>query len=66
LDIEALPPVDSNQDGNIDVVDVQVVVNLILALSQPAYQGQGDANEDGKLDVVDVQTVVNCILFGGC
>jgi hypothetical protein len=58
-------PVDVNGDGTVDVVDVQMTVILVLALSQPAYALQGDANGDSAVDVVDVQTVVNRILAGG-
>lgn len=57
-------PVDVNGDGSIDVVDVQLAVNLILAVSSPAYPLQGDANGDSAVDVVDVQSVVNRILSG--
>jgi len=59
-------PQDVNRDTAIDVVDVQLTVNLILALQTPTYAGQGDANQDNAVDVVDVQTIVNCILLGGC
>lgn len=56
-------PEDVNQDSVIDVVDVQLTVNIILALTPPSYAGEGDANGDSLVDVVDVQTVVNKILF---
>lgn len=59
-------PQDVNRDDSIDVVDVQMTVNIILALQSPQYPGQGDANEDTNIDVVDVQTIVNCILSSGC
>ena len=58
---------DVNLDGVIDVVDVQLTVNLILAISSASYMRQGDTNNDNSVDVVDVQTIVNCILaIGGC
>jgi len=67
LDLSWYLPADVNRDGVIDVVDVQYVVNLILAITTPNYVGQGDANGDLAVDVVDVQTIVNCILSGtGC
>lgn len=53
---------DLNQDNQIDVVDVQICVNLILALVQPTYPGMGDTNSDLSVDVVDIQAIVNCIL----
>jgi hypothetical protein len=66
IDISEFRPQDANRDATIDVVDVQLMVNVLLALNQPGFPSQGDANRDGVLDVVDVQTVVNCILSGGC
>jgi len=55
-------PKDVTKDKAIDVVDVQRLVNLILALSAPTYQNEGDVNADSAVDVVDVQAVVNKIL----
>lgn len=66
LQISDFKPQDGNRDGSIDVVDVQLCVNIILAVISPAYPGQCDANGDFAVDVVDVQTIVNCILTGGC
>lgn len=66
IDISEFRPQDANRDATIDVVDVQLTVNLILALQAKVFPSQGDANRDGLADVVDVQAVVNCILTGGC
>jgi len=53
---------DTNFDGQIDVVDVQHVVNLILGSTIAEFPGEGDANGDSAVDVVDVQTIVNKVL----
>jgi len=55
-------PTDITRDAAIDVVDVQRLVNLILALGTLVYVGEGDVNADSAVDVVDVQAVVNKIL----
>ncbi len=60
--VTAFEPEDVNQDGNINVVDVQTTVNVILTINTPAYPGQGDVNNDTTVNVVDVQVIVNKIL----
>ena len=50
---------DSNGDGTLNVLDVVLLVNLILA---PAYEECADTNGDGTLNVLDVVTLVNFIL----
>ncbi len=54
------PNFDVNRDGRIDVLDVQVLVNAILA---GAESGNGDLNGDGRIDAVDLQLLVNRILL---
>lgn len=53
---------DVDSSLGIDVVDVQYVVNLILASTQPLFANHGDCNGDQSVDVVDVQLLVNTIL----
>lgn len=53
---------DVDSSLGIDVVDVQYVVNLILASTQPLFANHGDCNGDQSVDVVDVQLLVNSIL----
>ncbi len=53
------PNFDVNRDGTVNVLDVQVLVNAILA---GAGAGSGDLNGDGKTDAVDLQLLVNYIL----
>jgi len=72
LDIElptavSFAAADVNDDQAVDVVDVQLVVNWMLALTPvpgptTAVPLAGDVNGDASRDVVDVQAVVNRIL----
>ncbi len=55
---------DVDLNGNVNVVDVQLTVNIVLSSSQPAFTGQGDVNGDGTVNVIDVQMIVNKILTG--
>ncbi len=50
---------DINHDGNLDVLDVVNIVNLILS-SQ--FDSCGDINNDGMLNVVDIVQLINFIL----
>lgn len=59
---------DVNADTGVDIVDVQLLVNWILALSPvpgptPSHPTAGDVNGDSARDIVDVQAVVNYILY---
>ena len=53
---------DVNRDGNVNVLDVQSMVNQVLAFA-PATS---DVNSDGSINVIDVQIVVNAALGLGC
>jgi dockerin type I repeat protein len=44
---------DTNQDGRIDVLDIQTVVAEVLAGATP--EGLSDVNADGRVDVRDFQ-----------
>ena len=50
---------DANGDGSVNVVDLQVVVNAVLAGAQPAGS---DINKDGSVNALDVQVLANVIL----
>jgi len=52
---------DVNCDGEINVLDVVLMVNMILA---DEYDEIADINEDGVLNVLDVVILVNLILDG--
>ena len=51
---------DINSDGELNVIDIVVIVNLIL--NGESYDELGDVNEDGDLNVVDIVQLVNIIL----
>ncbi len=51
---------DLNEDGNLNVLDVVILVNLIL--SGDDSNQTGDLNQDGNLNILDIVTLVNLIL----
>ncbi len=51
---------DVNQDGSVDILDVQACVNHILGIQ--TYGTRADINQDGVVNVLDVQAIVNIIL----
>ncbi len=51
---------DVNGDGNIDVLDVVLTVNIILNISDPFPAA--DLNQDGVINVLDIVIIVNIIL----
>jgi hypothetical protein len=53
---------DINQDGIVNVVDVQREINEALGVSPAVH----DLNGDGVVNVVDVQIVINAALGLGC
>ena len=52
---------DANYDGNIDVIDVVLIVNMILG-NQELELEVSDLNNDQELNVVDIVILVNLIL----
>jgi hypothetical protein len=58
-------PADINLDGQVDVLDVQLCVNIILGTElDPAMIARADLNADGAVDVLDLQLIVNEYLAG--
>ena len=57
------PRGDVNNDGLVDVTDVNEVVNIILGKAE-GYEINSyiDTNDDNKIDVTDVNNIVNIIL----
>lgn len=56
-------PADLNQDGHIDVLDVQLGVNVYLGTeTQTQVVSQADVNQDGEVNVLDIQIIVNAVL----
>ena len=51
---------DLNEDGNLNVLDVVILVNLILA-GDDSNQA-GDLNHDGSQNILDIVALVNIIL----
>ena len=57
---------DVNNDGKVDVTDVNIVVNIILGKDNAAnYDGRADVNGVDGVDVSDVNAIVNIILGKG-
>ena len=54
---------DLNGDGEVNVTDVQLCVNVILGTeTNPDIVKRADVNEDGNVNVLDVQETTNIIL----
>lgn len=69
----ALEVADVNEDGSINVLDVQLTVMMVLGTTAPSYiphptlpppaqLQRGDIDGNGVLNVVDIQALVNTIL----
>ena len=52
---------DLNSDSQINALDLQIMINSILA-AQPPPSGKGDLNGDGRVDALDLQILANVIL----
>ncbi|MBT5078060.1 MAG: T9SS type A sorting domain-containing protein [Candidatus Marinimicrobia bacterium] len=52
---------DSNYDGVLNVLDIVLVVNMILGISEPDMYS-ADVNQDGAVNVLDIVGIVNIIL----
>jgi hypothetical protein len=50
---------DVNNDGKINALDVQIVVNAVLRIQEKAVSVNPDANRDGQVNASDIQVVVN-------
>ncbi len=58
-------PADINQDGRVDVLDVQLCVNVFIGtVSDPLIILRADVNSDAVVNVLDVQRIVNVFLLG--
>jgi hypothetical protein len=61
---ESDPP-DLNQDGQVNVLDIQLCVNVVLgSVTDPETVAHADVNGDGLVNVLDVQAIVNAYLQG--
>ena len=55
-------PGDVNDDGEIDISDVQELINLILYTDLEDSSPACDFNEDGEIDISDVQNLITYVL----
>ncbi len=57
-------PADVNNDGAVDSLDIQIVINVVLGLSAPegVTEEDVDVNGDGKVNALDIQYVINAVL----
>ena len=55
---------DINNDGLINILDVVLIINLILGLSEPIENEVviSDINQDGIINILDIVLLVNMIL----
>jgi len=60
----ATPIGDINGDGNVDILDIVMMVSIILGFKEPneAEFFESDINQDGVINVIDVVSLVNTIL----
>ena len=56
-------PGDLNEDTKIDITDLNLLINVILGISDPLDNvGNPDLNVDGSVDVTDLNLLINLIL----
>ena len=54
---------DVNGDGNVDVADVNIIINITLGKAHAAScSGNPDVTNDNVVDVADVNAVINAML----
>ena len=55
---------DVNFDDNIDILDVVIIVNFALNVTEPteAQFYSADLNSDGVIDILDIVNIINIIL----
>ena len=56
-------PGDVNLDGNVDIFDANIVINIMLGADDAAnYDGRADLSGDGMVDIRDLNSLLNLIL----
>jgi hypothetical protein len=61
-EINALESTDINMDGDVDVLDVQLWVNVSLGVeTHLTFIERADVNNDGQIDEVDLKLVLSAI-----
>ncbi len=54
---------DLNNDGQIDILDIQTCINVILETeTDPNIVARADVNGDGSCNALDIQEIVNAVL----
>ena len=53
---------DVNGDGNINILDLVQISNLILDFEFPAYECAADFTQDGNVNILDLVQIANYIL----
>lgn len=54
---------DVNNDGVVDITDVNILLNILLDNDQAEkYEGRADVNNDGTVDISDVNELLNVML----
>ncbi len=56
---QPLPNADLNDDGSVDISDVNIVINMMLGKDT---SNNGDITGDGQVDISDVNAVINAML----
>ena len=59
MPISEVLPYDVNSDGEVNISDVNVVINLIIS---PDGSTMGDVNGDGEVNLADVNALIDKIL----
>ena len=49
-------------DGNINILDLVQIANLILEVSTPAFECAADFTGDGNVNILDLVQIANYIL----
>jgi hypothetical protein len=63
LDQPSFEKEDLNQDGNVDVLDLQLCMNVFLGVeTDPTVVERADVNEDGQVDSEDIRQILELIL----
>jgi parallel beta-helix repeat protein len=54
---------DINQDGSVDVLDLQLCVNVFLGMeANPIFVERADVNKDGGTTAADIEQILNAVL----
>ncbi len=53
---------DSNMDGELNILDITLLVEFVLGFSEPEYFNLSDIYPDGDLNIMDVVMLVDMVL----